>query len=56
MAAVHRVVVRLLHPFVQNLFHLVGVVIVHGGGAQRVADEFHDIMVALDPGIAAEDR
>jgi len=56
MAGVHRVVQRRLHPLVQHLFDLVGVIVVHRRRAHRVADDVHRFVVVLDPGILAEDR
>ncbi len=47
---------RYLHPLVQHLFHLVGIVVVHRGCAQGVADQVHRLMVGLNARVTREDR
>jgi hypothetical protein len=52
---VHGLVVVGLHPALEDLLHLVGVVVVHGAGAQRVADQRHRLLVGEDARVALEE-
>ena len=56
MAGVQGMMEVRLHPFFQHLLDLVRVVIVHGGGPDRVADQVRGFPVFQDARIAPEDR
>ena len=56
VAGMHRVVLGGLHPLVQHLLDLMGVIVVQRCRAQGVADQVHRLMVMRDLGVAREDR